>query len=222
MLDNREMEDEAMEFYEVINRRKTSREWSGREVAAETVERILGAGLKAPSNDHRRNWDYILLRGDDEKENALQFVKEWLASRGEIKAAPENGDVPQRMYAYAIPRQYEMLRTAPYVILPVFKAGPRLFQTTSVDGMNSLASAWCVIENIFLAAAAEGMACSVRIPVGNEGARLAEAVGVPEGHVIPCYIGLGYPKEDAPVVEQVERDLKDRLHFGRWQNDKAI
>lgn len=37
-----------MDFNEVINRRKTSREWTNREVDFETIKRILEAGMKAP------------------------------------------------------------------------------------------------------------------------------------------------------------------------------
>ena len=38
-----------MDFNEVIDRRKTSREWTDREVAYDTIKKILEAGMKAPS-----------------------------------------------------------------------------------------------------------------------------------------------------------------------------
>ena len=38
-----------MDFYEVINQRRTSREWTDREVDFEAIKRILEAGMKAPS-----------------------------------------------------------------------------------------------------------------------------------------------------------------------------
>ncbi len=43
-----------MEFNEVINKRKTSREWTDREVEYDTIKRIIEAGMKAPSWDHYR------------------------------------------------------------------------------------------------------------------------------------------------------------------------
>ena len=45
-----------MEFHEVINQRKTSREWTDKEVDFEAIKRILEAGMKAPSWDHYRSW----------------------------------------------------------------------------------------------------------------------------------------------------------------------
>ena len=50
-----------MEFYEVIDQRKTSREWTDQEVDFEAIKRILVAGMKAPSWDHYRNWQFIVL-----------------------------------------------------------------------------------------------------------------------------------------------------------------
>ena len=50
-----------MEFNEVINQRKTSREWTDKEVDFEAIKRILEAGMKAPSWDHYRNWQFIVL-----------------------------------------------------------------------------------------------------------------------------------------------------------------
>lgn len=86
----------------------------------------------------------------------------------------------------------------------------------TVNGLNSFASIWCVAENIFLAATAEGLACSMRIPVGEEGKQVMSVLGVPEGYVMPCYIGIGHPAENAPVVAQVEKPVDRTLHFGKW------
>ena len=86
----------------------------------------------------------------------------------------------------------------------------------SVSSLNPLASIWCVVENIFLAATAEGLACSMRIPVGGEGPNAARAVGAPDGYMLPCYIGLGVPADGAPAIEQVEYTAKQKMRFGKW------
>lgn len=64
-----------MEFYEVINRRRTVREWKGESVPQEVLERILSAGLQAPTHNHLREWEFIVLQERKEKEMALQFAK---------------------------------------------------------------------------------------------------------------------------------------------------
>ena len=195
-----------MEFYDVINARHMVREWKSEDISMEALKRILAAGLKAPTHDHRRNWEFIILHGQQEKEAALQFAKAWSVSQEEQKEVSALGSIPQRMYAYAMPRQYSMLVTAPYVVIPLFK-GAGIWGARAVNGLNSFASIWCVVENILLAATAEGLACSMRIPVGEEGKQVMSVLDVPEGYVMPCYIGIGYPAENAPVVAQVEKPV---------------
>ena len=56
-----------MEFNEVINQRKTSREWTDKEVDFEAVKRIIEAGMKATSWDHYRNWQFIILHNKKKK-----------------------------------------------------------------------------------------------------------------------------------------------------------
>lgn len=204
-----------MEFYEVVNKRHMVREWKSDDILQETLERIITAGLKAPTHDHQRNWEFIILHSQQEKEVALQFAKAWSVTQEENKAVSAMGTIPQRMYAYAMPRQYTMLLTAPYVVIPFFK-GTGIFHAKTVNGLNSFASIWCVVENILLAATAEGLACSMRIPVGEEGKNVNSVLGVPEGYIMPCYIGIGYTAENAPVVEQIDKAVKDTLHFGKW------
>ena len=219
-----------MEFYDVINSRRMVRELQETPVPSDVLERILGAGLKAPSNDHLRNWEIVVLRDAAEKENALQFVKAFAekqkqnqgntaqtAETSQMAETPQMAGTPQqKMYAYAVPRQYSMLMESGCVVMPFFLAKAGMFQSTSVNGLNCFASIWCVIENILLAAASEGLACSLRIPVGSEGAEAAKAVGAPEGYLLACYIGIGYPKEGAVSLEQTERKVQDAVHPGRW------
>ena len=107
-----------------------------------------------------------------------------------------------------------MLKDAPYVVIPVFKC--KELNGESVSKLNPFSTIWCVIENIFLSATAEGLACSMRIPVGEEGKQVLSVLNVPEGYVMPCYIGIGYPAENAPVVAQVEKPVDSTLHFGKW------
>lgn len=41
-----------MDFYDVVNARRTIRDFTETPVVIDVVKRILSAGLKAPTNDH--------------------------------------------------------------------------------------------------------------------------------------------------------------------------
>lgn len=206
-----------MDLYEAIDKRHIVRDFKDKAVSGEILEKIINAGLKAPTHDHLRNWEFVILKDKKDKENALQFVKQGIVPTLEIlKKTLKDGTVQQKMYAIAMPRQYSMLYNASHVILPFFKSNSGVMNPTSVSSLNPITSVWCVIENIFLAATAEGLACSMRIPVGIEGINAAKAVGAPDNYLLPCYIGLGYPVDDRPFVEQIEYNAKQKMHFGKW------
>lgn len=205
-----------MDFYEAIQKRRTVRDFSDKPVPAEALERILNAGLQAPSNNHLREWEFVVLHEQKDKENALHCVAEWATAQAENRNIDSPVTPAQKMYAYAMPRQYTMLLNCPYVILPFFKGGAGPFHATSFNKLNAFASIWCVIENILLAATAEGLACSMRIPVGEEHEQVAKAVHAPEGYLMPCYIGLGYPSDTSPSLEQPTYTAKQKMHFGTW------
>lgn len=206
-----------MDLYDAIYNRRIVRDFKDKTVPDEILEKIINAGLQAPTHDHLRNWEFVILQNKNDKENALQFVNQGIGPTLEIlKQTLVDGTAQQKMYAIAIPRQYSMLYNASHVILPFFKSNSGVMHPTSVSSLNPISSIWCVIENIFLAATAEGLACSMRIPVGEEGVNAAKAVGAPDNYLLPCYIGLGYPADDIPFVEQIEYTAKQKMHYGKW------
>ena len=61
-----------MEFYEVINKRRSIRQFEDRAIPQEALERILDAGLKAPSSNHQRRWELVTLT---DKSTILELAK---------------------------------------------------------------------------------------------------------------------------------------------------
>ena len=206
-----------MDLYEAIYKRRTARDFKDKIVPEETLKRIINAGLQAPSHDHLRNWEFVILKEKEDKKRALQFVRQGVEPTLEIlKKTLTDGTLQQKMYAIAMPRQYSMLMNASHIILPFFKSNSGVMNPSSISSLNPVSSIWCVIENIFLASAAEGLSCSMRIPVGKEGENVADVLGVPENYMLPCYIGLGYPSDDSPEVEQVKYGAEEKMHYGKW------
>lgn len=206
-----------MDLYEAIYKRRTVRDFKDKIVPDETLKRIINAGLQAPTHDHLRNWEFVILKEKEDKKRALQFVRQGVEPTLEIlKKTLTDGTLQQKMYAIAMPRQYSMLMNASHIILPFFKSNSGVMNPSSISSLNPVSSIWCVIENIFLASAAEGLSCSMRIPVGKEGENVADVLGVPENYMLPCYIGLGYPSDDSPEVEQVKYGAEEKMHYGKW------
>ena len=208
-----------MELYEAINKRRTVREFLDKDIDFEVIKRILEAGNKAPTWNHNRNWSYIVLRTAEEKEYAFEYAKK-IADKFDAEKylnvpRPYPTTLAQKMYAHAMPRQYTMLKDAPYVIIPVFKS--KELNGEYVSKLNPFSTIWCVIENIFLATTAEGLAYSMRIPLNEEHDIVKEKLKVPPTYMIPVFIGIGYANTNEKTLEQNVANLEKQLHFGRWK-----
>ena len=60
-----------MDFYEVLERRRTYRDFSDREVSDEVLKRVIGSAFKAPTNDHLRQLEFVVVRG---RENIAKVI----------------------------------------------------------------------------------------------------------------------------------------------------
>ena len=104
-----------MEFYEVINRRRSIRQFEDRAVPREVLERILDAGLKAPSSNHQRRWELVTLTDKAVIHELARLIRPYPCRIQEPKT-PQ-----QEMFKIAYPRQRSMVEEAACVVLPYFK-----------------------------------------------------------------------------------------------------
>ena len=208
-----------MEFYEVLEKRRTYRDFSDREVSDELLKRVIGAAFKAPTNDHLRQLEFIVVRG---RENIARIItplaKNMAAFKDLVFEADDSGDKDKRaMFADALPKQQKMLLDSGLLILPFFrqKQSP-LLEPAEQSSLNYFASAWAAVENILLAATAEGLSCAFRIPIGNEPEHVKRLVDAPEEYEFTCFLAVGYAAENAHVCRQKEIRTADRIHRNVW------
>lgn len=208
-----------MNVYEAIDKRRTVRDLQDIQIPIEKIHRILNAGLKAPTNDHMRSWEFVVITDPAEKANILGKIPKKI-SRKQVDNFLDSYDLndpcQREMYIDGVPKQYSMLYHSGCLILPFFRQDSPLLKPDSLSALNGFASIWCCIENIFLAATAEGLCSSFRIPFDKELKYLKETIGHPDNYVMPCYIALGYPTENAVMNTQHEFDAKDKIHDNRW------
>lgn len=205
-----------MDFYEAVYRRRTIRDFAEKDVPADTVNRILQAGLKAPTNNHLREWEFVVLRSRQSIEAVLGQVGEKAQQQMQALASRRLDDCQRSMYLDAVPKQYHMLSQSGCLILPFYKQNGDLLRPSALQSLNGFAAAWCCIENILLAAAAEGLGCAIRIPTGEEWKFAASQIGAPEGYIMPCYLALGYPADDAALPKQEPIDPLKKIHLEKW------
>ena len=127
-----------------------------------------------------------------------------------------NDNEQQEAYRNAVPKQHKMLMDASAVIIPLLKEKSDLLHSDNISHLNGFASIWCSVENIFLAATAEEYACTLRVPLGDEGEYSRKVLGYPEDYFMPCFIGIGRPQKNITAIKQKDIDLKQRVHWDKW------
>jgi nitroreductase len=77
-------------------------------------------------------------------------------------------------------------------------------------------AAWALIENMLLAATAEGLGSVVHIPVKKEPEKINEYVNAKYNYYLPAMVILGYAKEGAQTSKQVEATVEKKAHWNKW------
>ena len=205
-----------MEFYEVIEKRRTIRDFESEDIPKEVIERVISAAMKAPTNDHMRDCHFIIVKDREIAARLLDIVPKGISDEDMnqlIKDWNLNDSLQQECYRNAVPKQYRMLFDASALIMPLLKQKTDILHPENVSQLNGFASIWCSIENLLLAATAEGYGCNLRIPLGNEGEHAREILGYPKDYYMPCFIGIGRPKKNAAIPQQKDIDIRDRIHW---------
>jgi len=205
-----------MEFYEVVNKRRSVREFQSRPVEADKLQRILGAGLKAPSHNHLREWEFILVK---DLEHRVRVVEAGARAEDVVdgKRLEEavrglTDDLQREMYLKALSIQKRMLLSSPELLVVCFRMRKTLRECRTLYELNNLASVWTCIENVLLAMAAEGLYGVTYIPY--ETSSLRKILGVPDDYEVATLIPMGYPQEY--FVKQKPMSLQEKTHHDKW------
>jgi nitroreductase len=172
-----------MEFYGVIKSRRSVRKFTTEEVDKETLNRILEAGMWAPSAGNLQPWRFILVRDRELKEQLARIHTEY-SRKAWSRFKPETAkDLTSRGATW----NKKYLVDVPVWIIVCY----RLTIQKGFD-KHAYASSWCAIENMLLAATAENLAsCPYTLANGEEQA-IRQTLSMPKNHKIAAIIHIGH------------------------------
>ena len=205
-----------MDFYRVVEKRRTVRDFAEKPVPKEKIARILDAGINAPSYNHLREWDFIFIRDAAIRLNIVlaDKVREEYTVEELEKAFGNHEQHARDMYLEALPKQRRMLLSASELLIVTYKPKTSIPESRTIYDLNGLASVWCCIENILLAMAAEDLYGVTFVPQYPE--KIKEILGIPTDREIATLLPFGYRGDTAKDVVQKHIDLKDRIHVDTW------
>ena len=166
-----------MELYQAIEKRRTIRKFKGA-ATQEQLKRILTAGTQAPSGMNKQNWEFVLV-DDPALIEAISQIK-YVMNRG--KAAGEA--VPEAQEKGAL-KQKESFKNATLVIVYCNKE------------LADSVGPWLCIENMSLAAVAEGLGSRIARLGGEAVAQVNKLLNAPPSMELVAALSIGTPDEEA-------------------------
>lgn len=205
-----------MDFKEVIERRRTIRDFQNKMIPSGVIEYAIENGFKAPTYNHLREWDFIVI-------SSLESKLKLIASENldkpvnikELETIFRNEDsIMKEMYLDAIPKQRRMILDAPSVVIIVYKPKTRAEAAKSIYDLNCLASVWTCIENFLLSLAEHEVYGVTFIPQNIDS--IKEKLGIPAELEVASIIPIGYKADNAKILKQKTINIVERIHSEKW------
>ncbi len=190
-------------FYQLLENRRSIRQFKTEMPPQEVIERILGAAMQAPSGKNRQNWRFFVVTGDKKEEYLKYSQKSWLA----IKEILSQRLKPS-LYQFT-ERFFFTLGNAPVLVFCYS------VNTPDEKYLTSIGSVYMAVENLNLAAVVEGLgACTMGAPleIRDEVDEFLGVTQLPEyisGQMeLLCGVVIGYPDHSPP---KAPRQMEGRV-----------
>lgn len=181
------------EFYKIVEARKSIRKYKPEMPPKEVIERILNAGMHAPSGKNRQNWRFFVCTGKKRDEYLKYSQKSWLGIKDVLQKR-----LKPSLYQFT-ERFFFTLGDAPVIVFCYS------YNTAEERYHTSIGSVYMAVENMNLAAVAEGLgSCTMGAPleIKNEVDQFLGVTELPEykaGELeLLCALVLGYPDHEPP------------------------
>lgn len=192
------------DFYDVVLRQRACRSFTDAPVSADVVRRLLTAATHAPSAENRQPWRFVVVTTASGRAAVGELTSRAWAAGGR---AHSQGRLPSGLLAEVDAGATGGLAGAPVLIVVAA-------DTTDVPAPALAASIWPAVQNLLLAAAAEGLGAALTTLATRYADELAALVGLPGGVLPMAVVPLGYPV--APLGPPRRRPLSEVAAGERW------
>lgn len=209
--------EEREAVYKVINKRRDIRSFRPDPVPEEKLQRVLEAAHHGPSVGFMQPWNFILVTSDTIKDKLA-----WAADKERRALAIHYEDQTEKEAKF-LNLKVEGLKEAPITICVTCdptRGGSHVLGRNSIPETDILSTA-CAIQNMWLAACAEGLAMGwVSFYKKND---IRDILEIPP-HIEPvALMSLGYTDEypDKPLLElagwEKRQELETLIFRDKWK-----
>ncbi|MCH7699009.1 MAG: nitroreductase family protein [Chloroflexi bacterium] len=197
-----------MNAYQAIIERRSLRQLNTVPVAKQLVQKLLYAAVLAPAPHHTKPWRFVMLESDGSRKRLAEAMG--AAWREDL----ERDGVSDTQIAMLLSRSQRQIESAPALILACIVAeGLRHWpdeKRKRAEFRMAVQSIGCALENIMVAANAEGLGSYwISAPLFCPDA-VREALDLPPEYEAQALVSIGYPAgEPRP---RAEPDLAKLIH----------
>lgn len=204
---------ETADIYEIMNTQRAVRQWTDQPVPRETIRRIIEAATKAPSGSNLQPWAFVVITDDDKRQLLADAIRTSFQQRfGGQRPDPEQIEDPvQRRMMRGAFRLFDNFAAAPVLIIPCLLK----VQSPAPEGLLAGSSIYPSIQNLMLAARAEGLGTVLTTPQDGIRDLLASEIGIPSEATPVAIIPLGWPA--VPFGPVNRKPVEQFLHWNGWQ-----
>ncbi len=203
----------------IFNRRDVRGQFKPDAIPDDVLSRVLYAAHHAPSVGFMQPWDFMVVRDQAVKQRVRDAFDK---AHGEA----------EKMFPQEKQSTYRNLKLEGILESPVNicitcdreRTGPVVIGRTHIPTMD-LYSSVCAVQNLWLAARAEGLGVGW-VSIVNE-TELQDALGIPHDVVPVAYLCIGYVSHfyKKPELESAgwlpRVPLEEIVHFDQWQQKRT-
>jgi len=198
----------SSEFYKIMNKRRSIRFFSDRDVPLEVIKNIIRTAGTAPSGAHMQPWTYVVVRNPDLKRKIREAAEEEEKITYESRMSDEwREDLAKLGTDWRKP----FLEKAPYLIV-VFK------QSYGIRADGSKKKHYYVNESVgismgFLIAAIHNAGLVTLTHTPSPLGFLRKLLNRPENEKALVLLPVGYPTDDATVPDLQRKSLDEIMIY---------
>ena len=199
------------DVFEVMRTQRAVRRWTAEPVPDEVIERVIRAATWAPSGSNLQPWGFVVIRDAERRELIAEAIRESFRQfSGRLPDPDEIEDATQRRMIRGAVNLFGNFAAAPVLIIPCLVAA----QSPAPEGLLAGSSIYPSIQNLMLAARAEGLGTVLTTPQDGIMETLRSEIGIPEEALPVAIIPMGWP--DVNFGPVTRRPLEEFLHWERW------
>jgi len=181
------------------------------------IERILDAGIQAPSGQNSQPWAFVVVNDPAAKEFFGTRYNFWLRERFKTQLAQMDFSTPDGRTARAALHLADHMHEAPVLIMVCGKRDwPFAVPSEARVGKAppSYGSVYPCVQNILLAARALGLGASLTTMHQMFEDELHEYFAIPHDHGVVAVIPVGWPQGRFGAVAR--EPVAGKTHYNRW------